>query len=91
MGFLKRQLIDEQLEDTGEVFDDDPAINDRGYYPGEEAAKEEQERRMWELTKYSDRELTDELARRIVEPLNKALTELQNTLKKLNGEDRKPF
>ena len=90
MGILKSKL-DEELEDVGQVFDDDRGINDRGYYPGEEAAKEEQERRMWELSKYRDDELSDELARRIVEPLNKALTELQNTLKKLNGEDRKPF
>jgi len=91
MGFLKRQLIDEQLEDTGEVFDDDRGINERGFYPGEEEAMENEARRKWELSKYTSEELTDELSHRVMEPINKSLTELQNALEALTGKDSRPF
>lgn len=48
----------------------------------------EQANRQWELSKYSDRELHDELARRLLAPLTDATNKLKATLEQL---DSAPF
>lgn len=51
----------------------------------QDAYEEEQARRQWELSKYTDKELADEQARRILAPLIKANDKLKATLEKLEG------
>lgn len=70
----------------------DLALNENGYYPGEENYLREKAQRDWELSKYSTSELYDEINRRNFKPFNDSLKELKRTIDKLNGvTPERPF
>jgi len=77
-----KQLSDQPMEDVMLHVNDTDANGD---YPGQALYEREQAERQWELSKYSDQELREEIDRRLFEPFNKSLLELRATVDKFNG------
>jgi len=84
-----KQLLEQSPEDIMATVNDTDAS---GCYPGQALHEREQAELQWELSKYSDQDLHDEINRRLFEPFNKSMAEFKTAIDKFTGyTDERPF